>query len=208
MRPPRVLLASRYEIVTPISGLQSSRCFFGFDTTAGRSVVVRLTMPPQSRWLAASRGASHRYLASVIDVVDNPDVQAFPEAPPFAKGTVAVVAEALRGASLHGHLGEGRLGLDRSVAWVLRVAEAVRCLHSRGAAHGAISTFSILAAARGRAIPPVLTQLVTPQLGTFASPERLTGEGPSLTDDLWALGVLLHLLISGELPFRGAHSRQ
>ncbi len=203
MRPPRVLLASRYEIATSISGLQSSRCFVGFDTTAGRSVVVRLTVPPQSRWLAASRGATHRYLASVIDVVDNPDAQAFPDSPSFAKGTVAIVAEALRGISLREHLLHSRLGTDRGVAWVIRVAEAVRCLHSRGAAHGAISTRSILVEAGGRAIPPVVTQLVTPQLGAFASPERLTGEGPSVSDDLWAIGVLLHLLVAGELPFRG-----
>ena len=203
MRPPRVLLASRYEIVTSISGIQASRCFFGFDATAGRSVVVRLTIPPQSRWLAAARGATHRYLASVIDVVNEPDAQAFPEPQTLAKGTLAVVAEALRGTSLHEHIRLGPLGIDRSVAWVLRVAEAVRCLHSRGAAHGAISTHSILANARGRAIPPVVTQLLTPQLGVFASPERLTGEGPSLNDDLWAIGVLLHVLVTGALPYQG-----
>ncbi len=204
MRSSRVLLASRYEIVTPISTAQPYRCYFGFDTTAGRSVVVRLTIPPQSRWLAASRGASHRHLASVIDVIDNPDPQAFPNWTEFAKGTVAVVAEALRGSCLNEYLQHDSLGLDRSVAWVLRVAEAVRCLHLRGAAHGALSTYSILVEARGRAIPPVATQLLVPQMGAFASPERLTGEGPSLSDDLWAIGVLLHLLVAGRLPFRGS----
>jgi len=203
MRQPRVLLASRYEIVTPISSISSSRCYLGFDTSAGRSVVVRLTVPPESRWLAAARGATHRHLAAVIDVLDNPDSGAFPDSPAIIKGTVAIVAEALRGLSLDQYLSQEPLGLDRSVAWVLRVAEAVRCLHSRGAAHGALSTHSILASARGRAIPPVVTQLLTPQIGAFASPERLSGEGPSLSDDLWAIGVLLHVLVSGFLPFQG-----
>ena len=203
MRQPRVLLASRYEIVVPVPGDHSLSCFFGIDTTAGRSIVVRLTAPPRSRWLAAARGASHRYLASVIDVVDAPNAEAFPSTPTFAKGTQAIVAEALRGSTLHKHIQHERLGLDRSVAWVLRVAEAIRCLHSRGAAHGAISPYSILADASGRAISPVVTQLLFPQLSAFASPERLTGEGPSLSDDLWAIGVLLYLLVTGALPYQG-----
>ena len=203
MRQPRVLLASRYEIVTPISSEATIRCYFGLDTTVGRSVAVRLTSPPESRWLAASRGATHRHLAAVIDVLDSPDSQAFPGSPELTKGTVAVVAEALRGETLHQHVARERPGIDRSVAWVLRVAEAVRCLHSRGAAHGALSTYSIAASARGRAIPPVVTQLLTPQTGAYASPERLMGEGPSLSDDLWAMGVLLHTLVAGVLPFEG-----
>ncbi len=165
--------------------------------------MVRLTAPPQSRWLAASRGATHRYLASVIDVIDAPDIKAFPSPSTFATGTQAIVAEALRGSTLHEHLQREPLGLDRAVAWVLRIAEAIRCLHSRGAAHGAISPYSVLAAARGRAISPVITQLLVPQLGTFVSPERLTGEGPSPSDDLWAIGVLLYLLVTGALPFQG-----
>ena len=203
MRQPRVLLASRYEIVNSVPGDHASSCYFGIDTTAGRSVVVRLTAPPRSRWLAAARGASHRYLASVIDVIDSPDPLAFPATATFAVGTQAIIAEALRGPSLHEHIKREPLGLDRSVAWTLRIAEAIRSLHSRGAAHGAISPFSILSEARGRAISPVITQLLLPQLGTFASPERLSGEGPSPNDDLWALGVLLYFLVTGSLPYQG-----
>src|ERR1700690_3025833 len=139
MRQPRVLLASKYEIVNSVPGDHTSSCYFGIDTTAGRSVVVRLTAPPRSRWLAAARGASHRYLASVIDVIDSPDPLAFPPSAPFAAGTQAIVAEALRGPSLHEHIKREPLGLDRAVAWTLRVTEAIRSLHSRGAAQGAIS---------------------------------------------------------------------
>jgi serine/threonine protein kinase len=203
MRQQRVLLASRYEIVNSVPGDAASSCFFGIDTTAGRSVVVRLTAPPQSRWLAAARGATHRYLASVIDVVDSPDIQAFPPTATFIAGTQAIVAEALRGPSLREHIQTEPLGLDRAVAWTLRIAEAIRSLHTRGAAHGAISPHSILSEARGRAISPVITQLLLPQLGTFASPERLLGEGPSPSDDLWAIGVLLYFLATGSLPYQG-----
>ncbi len=203
MRQPRVLLASRYEIVNSVPGDQASSCYFGIDTTAGRSVVVRLAAPPRSRWLAAARGAAHRYLASVIDVIDSPDPLAFPLTASLAAGTQAIVAEALRGPSLHEHIKREPLGLDRSVAWTLRIAEAIRSLHSRGAAHGALSPHSILSEARGRAISPVVTQLLLPQLGTFASPERLSGEGPSPNDDLWALGVLLYFLVTGSLPYQG-----
>jgi hypothetical protein len=123
--------------------------------------------------------------------------------PHIAVGTQAIVAEALRGLSLQELIRGERLGVDRAVAWILRVAEALRSLHARGAAHGAISPFSILATVRGRAISPVVSQLLLPQLGIFASPERLTGEGPSPSDDLWALGVLLYTLVTGSRPYQG-----
>lgn len=42
-----------------------------------------------------------------------------------------------------------------------------------------------------------------PQSGTlvYSSPERLRGEAPAHSDDLWSLGVIFHILLTGEFPF-------
>ena len=202
MRQPTGLLAERYEVITEVPKGLASSCYFAIDTTVGRAVVVRLIASSQAHGLIACRGVKHRHLASIIEIVEEPNSAAFPNEPSTDRAC-AVIAEVFRGTSLRSLIRRERLGVDRSVAWVLRIAEALREIHSKGGAHGALSPFSILAKAHGRAISPVLSQLIVPPLALFTSPERLTGQGPSPSDDLWALGVLLYCLLTGTVPFLG-----
>ncbi len=202
MRQPTGLLAERYEVITEIPEGLTSSCYFGIDTAVGRAVVIRLVGSDRASWQFAALGAKHRHLASIIDIVDDPDPDAFPGSRPG--GSVrAMVAEVFRGTSLRSMIRRERLGVDRSVAWTLRIAEALKCLHVQGGSHGALSPFSILAQAHGRPISPVLTQLLVPPMALFTSPERLSGGGPSASDDLWALGVMLYCLLTGSVPFQG-----
>jgi serine/threonine protein kinase len=202
MRQPTGLLAERYEVITEVPKGLASSCYFAIDTTVGRAVVVRLLGLNQARRLIACRGIKHRHVASIVDIIEGPDSAAFPNQP-STDNACAVVAEVFRGTSLRALIRRERLGIDRSVAWVLRIAEALGEIHSKGGAHGALSPFSILAKAHGRAISPVLSQLIVPPLALFASPERLMGQGPSPSDDLWALSVLLYCLLTGTVPFLG-----
>jgi serine/threonine protein kinase len=202
MRHPTGLLAERYEVVTEVPEGFASSCYFGIDTSVGRAVVVRLVGSNSASWLIASRSAKHRHLASVTDIIDDPDPDVFPGYCPNSQ-VRAIVAEVFRGTSLRSVIRRERISVDRSGAWTFRIAEALRSLHAQGGAHGALSPFSILAQAHGRPISPVLTQLLVPPMGLFASPERLSGEGPSPSDDLWALGVLLYCLLTGGVPFQG-----
>ena len=37
----------------------------------------------------------------------------------------------------------------------------------------------------------------------YVSPEIVNGEGASFASDLWAVGIITYLLLSGVSPFRG-----
>ncbi|XP_045464016.1 obscurin isoform X11 [Harmonia axyridis] len=42
----------------------------------------------------------------------------------------------------------------------------------------------------------------------YVSPECVNGEGVSLAHDMWSLGIITYILLSGRSPFRGANDRE
>jgi serine/threonine-protein kinase len=106
------------------------------------------------------------------------------------------------------------LSPQRTVQVALAVAQALDYLHGRGYVHGDIKPGNIMvtqhqgherivlldfgiARANGAA---ETTLLATPQ---YLAPERIQGAPPSPAADLYALGITLYFLVSGQLPFDG-----
>jgi serine/threonine protein kinase len=42
----------------------------------------------------------------------------------------------------------------------------------------------------------------------FVAPEVASGEGVSFGADMWSVGIITHILLSGHSPFRGANDRE
>jgi serine/threonine protein kinase len=42
----------------------------------------------------------------------------------------------------------------------------------------------------------------------FVAPEVVNGDGVSLSADMWSVGIITYLLLSGNSPFRGANDRE
>jgi hypothetical protein len=119
---------------------------------------------------------------------------------------VAIV-DYVRGRTLQQELLRSKVQPFKAAVWFLRLVEALKVLHTKGSVHEAISPFCIVIEPEGRAIPPVLTQLLTPPLGSFCSPERLRGGFPTPVDDVWSLHATLYAAVTGTAPFEG-DSRQ
>jgi serine/threonine protein kinase len=62
----------------------------------------------------------------------------------------------------------------------------------------------IVVARPDRGLCPQLTHLVVPPSGAYCAPERVTGGGPSIPDDIWALVATLYSALSRRAPFHGA----
>jgi hypothetical protein len=171
------------------------------EATTGRLVVVALAEP--GRLSTFGRGVTHRHLVTLIDVVKEVEAHAFPPHVKLPLGAGYGVAEHLPGRSLRSLLEAGPLHPAKAVAWALRLADAIQALHAAGAVHGAISPRSVVAAPEGRAIAPVLSQLLAPPVGAFCPPERLRGGPESAADDVWALCATLYTMLTGKHPFAG-----
>jgi serine/threonine protein kinase len=201
MTAPRPLLGGRFSLERPLRSSEGGQRWMAIEATTGRLVVVALAEP--GRLSTFGRGVTHRHLVTLIDVVKEVEAHAFPPDVKLPLGAGYGVAEHLPGRSLKSLLDAGPLHPAKAVAWVLRLADAVQALHVAGAVHGAISPRSIIAAPEGRAIAPVLSQLISPPVGAFCPPERLRGGPESFTDDVWGLCATLYTMLTGKHPFAG-----
>ncbi|MCU0863430.1 MAG: serine/threonine-protein kinase [Planctomycetes bacterium] len=101
----------------------------------------------------------------------------------------------------------------RAVALAIQLTEALEHAHAHGLVHRDVKPANILVqaddtilltdfgVARDEALPSLTRE--GGFLGTldYASPEQVRGESVDARTDLWAVGVLLHELLSGSSPF-------
>lgn len=202
MPAPRTPLSGRYRCVETYPLPDGACWWIAIDGDSGQHVAAAVVTPRDlPRWEAV-RGEKHAHLAGITDVVTQPDPAAVPGGS-LPGGAGVAVAELVPGQTLHGQLARGRVHPFKAVAWLLRLVDAVQQLHRRGAPHGAISPFTIVVEPAGRAIAPVLATLVAPPIAAYASPERLSGAGPSSDDDVWALHAVLYTALTGRVPYEG-----
>ena len=201
MTEPRPMLAGRFSLERPLLSTADQHAWMAIEAASGRLVVVALAEP--GRLSTFGKGVTHRHLVGIIEVAKEVDPHAFPPEVKLPLGAGYAVAEHAPGRSLRSLLEAGPLHPAKAVAWVLRLADAVQALHAAGAVHGALSPRSIVAVPDGRAIAPLLSQLIAPAVGAFCPPERLRGGPESAADDVWALCALLYTMLTGKLPFSG-----
>jgi hypothetical protein len=130
------------------------------------------------------------------------------------RGRPAIVYALVEGAR---PLGEAArtLPLAGRLALVRDVARALAFAHARGVVHRDLKAENVLVDADGQArladfglAVAVDSQTLTRTgqlVGTpyAMSPEQIVGQEATAASDVWALGVLLHLVVTGARPFEG-----
>ena len=126
-----------------------------------------------------------------------------------------IVLEYVAGESLSRILSrDKKLSLPRALSLVEEIAEALDYAHSQGVVHRDIKPANILITQEGRAkiadfgIAKLnLAQFTLPGrlLGTpaYMAPEQLIGEAVDGRSDLFSLGVILYVMVTGHSPFHG-----
>ena len=207
-------MIGRYLVVGPLSAGGQAEVYRAVHPTLDRELVVKLGHKPLEgrpdvRGLLIAEGKllaslEHPNLVRVYDL-------------DFHEGRPFLVMEYVRGRDLGQYAQEQRLGPRQAAALVARVARAVEVIHRRGIIHQDIKPQNVLIDQDGqpRLIDFGLARLRhawddcpgTPSGGTpsFMAPEQARGEtqrvGPA--SDLFALGGVLYLLLTGKPPFQG-----
>jgi hypothetical protein len=202
MADPRTLVAGRYAFAGLLKNSQTVERWVAIESESGRRVVLAVADSGRLTTLDSARGVKHRHLTGVIEVVRDVDVSSLPSGKPLPAGFGVAVAEFVPGKTLHSELAKSGMNPSKAVAWILRLADALQALHGAGAVHAALSPRSVIAVPEGRAIAPVLSQLVAPGVGPYCPPERLKGSAETTPDDVWALHATLYTALTRQAPYQ------
>ncbi len=154
-----------------------------------------------------------------------------------AGGSIYIVSELVDGEPLSERLKTQRIATRHAAALVADIADALEYAHSRGVIHRDLKPSNIMLdrfSSGGETIHHAEAELGRPRLMDFGLAKRDTGEATMTVDgqvlgtpaymspeqasgqvrwvdrrtDIYALGVVLFRLLTGELPFRGTASSQ
>jgi hypothetical protein len=208
--PAGTTVAGRYRPVATLARSPTAVVQLALDPVAPRTCVLKRGRPrtgdgaPLRREAEVLRWLSGRAVtAELRDVVES-------------DGELVLVVDDLGGETLDQHVrGLLRTGTLPSPARVVELGVAVAgglaALHDRGHVHGDLKSANVVLAGDGsvRLIDfglafPVGSPERPPGAGTrgYVSPECRRGERPSPADDVFALGAVLYLLVTGAEPSR------
>jgi len=139
------------------------------------------------------------------------------------EGEMFIVMEFIEGQELSKLLiDNGQLSIDNCLAYANQIAEGLKAAHAKGITHRDIKSSNIMVTTQGQAesgqvkimdfglakigAGAHLTKTgMTLGTAAFMSPEQARGEEVDQRTDIWAFGVVLYEMLTGQLPFQGVY---
>ncbi|MFY9556182.1 MAG: tetratricopeptide repeat protein [Blastocatellia bacterium] len=216
---------SKYRIIEKLGAGGMGEVYKGEDLALLRTVAIKvmskqgeLTAVGESRFLREARAASsfnHPNIVTIYEIGETDE-------------HTYIVMEYVEGRSLRDMISKNDLKPEAVLEIAMQTCDALVEAHSRGIIHRDIKPENILLTDRGRVklvdFGLAKTVSATPKMGgvtaaesltesgtvmgtlSYMSPEQLRGETLDERTDIFSFGIVLHEMITGDLPFRGANS--
>ncbi|WNG32514.1 protein kinase [Archangium violaceum] len=205
----------RFEILAPMGRGGMGQVFRARDETLRREVALKFLLPRpgfEELALAEARAVARLDHENIVRIFDVAEWSRTPgrDRVPF------LVMECLEGESLAALLERERPTLRRALEMLEAIASGLAHAHARGIVHRDLKPGNVFLTREGAvklldfglsylAVEPVRSKL-QPIGGTpaYMAPEQWRGEAQDPRTDIWAAGVVLYELLTGEPPFQGA----
>ncbi len=192
------------------------------DAKLSRAVALKF-LPP-GRFSGEAEKARFLREARAAAALDHPNICTVYEVDE-ADGQPFIAMAYLEGETLQSKIESSPLAVIEAIELAIQTARGLAAAHEKGIVHRDIKSANLMVTQPGpdserllkimdfglaklAAGTTKLTQEGT-MLGTAAymSPEQGCGEEVDHRTDLWSLGVVLHEMVSGQLPFRGEYTQ-
>ncbi len=206
---------SHFQVLEPLGAGGMGVVYRGQDTRLGRPVALKFLLPHYSldasarvRFLREARAAAaldHPHLCTIYDVGETED------------GRVFLAMALYAGETLKARLaGNGPLPVAEALDVTRQIASGLGCAHARGIVHRDLKPGNVMLLPNGtvrildfglaKALDDT-TSKTSAAFGTVAymAPEQFRGGPVDARADLWAMGVVLYEMLTGQKPFAGEH---
>jgi len=190
------------------------------DGVVRRTVALKMPMFMLQGDAEIARFARER---DALAALSHPNVARLYDAGVLPSGQPFIVLEHVDGMPFTVHCDARRLGLRARLRLFLQVLGAVEHAHKHLVVHRDLKPSNILADGEGQvklldfgiakllgeneSAAPLTQALGVAMTPLYAAPEQLHGTPVSTLTDVYSLGIVLHELLTGALPYRGAHGR-
>ncbi len=201
---------AHYEILGEIAAGTLGPVYRARDTKVGRTVAIRVVSAGMAEPAQRARAIdliqpftalTHPHVATLFDVGER-------------RGAIYLVYEYVPGEKLDAAIDGRPMNLRRALDLGEQVADALAEAHSLDLVHGALTPSSIFVTPKGHAkvldfgLSAGVLRTWEGRNGrlpreAYASPERIRGGPPDAASDLFALGAILHEMLTGRRAFPG-----
>jgi len=216
------ILAGRFEIIRPLGRGGSGAVYEAYDRDLGTSVALKTLRPeialdPEARKrfrneINLARRVTHPNACRIFDLFHH------------GEKTVFLTMELLEGRNLAEHLQRvGPMGIPEVLGIVEQVAAALTAAHEVGVVHRDLKSANVMLVPCDEGTRAVVTDFgiatstlpaeesalhltrTGQVLGTpaYMAPEQLQGGKITPATDVYALGLMIYEMLTGELPFAG-----
>ena len=210
---PGAVFHSRYEVIAPLGRGGMGMVFRAHDRVLDETVAIKVLRPDVAQdprmaerfrgEIKLARKVRHRNVCAIHDYGQD-------------QGLLYISMEMVEGVDLKRTLRDGGpLTPERAFDVSMQIAEALQAVHDAGIVHRDLKTPNIMIDAAGSA--RLMDFGVAKRLGEgtftttghvvgtpeYMSPEQGQGHAVDGRSDVYALGVVVYEIFTGEVPFRG-----
>jgi serine/threonine protein kinase len=209
------VFAGKYKIIEELGKGGMGVVYKAEDIKLRRTVALKFLPPDLTRnTLAKERFIQEAQAASALD---HNNICTIHEINETDEGQLFIVMAFYEGKTLKKIIDGGLLEIDKIVHIALQIARGLAKAHEHGIIHRDVKPANIMLTQDGvaKVVDFGLAKLIgqnqltktATTMGTIAyiSPEQSRGENVDQRTDIWAFGVTLYEMITGQLPFKGEY---